>query len=507
MEKIQFNNSDILLTKLLDIGAKLSAEKDIRKLLSMILTESMAIVGCDAGSIYIVEESGDERNLVFKYTMNMTKSFPFNEFRMPINMNSIAGACASTGDSYNFQKMTEVETKLGFKHNTSFDESYGYKTVNMLVIPLTNYKEEVIGVIQLINKKIEPYFRFSKKEDYDAKTTPFTTEDKEIIKTMASFSGMIIERTILFNDIEILYESMIDTLVTALDQRDPITAGHSKRVAKYAVSLARDVSDYSEGELKETIFSAEQIKELYIAGMLHDVGKIGVREYVLMKSNRLNDAEISALKYRLKYIKLLMDSEGSLVLDSYEEESREILENLDKYVEILESINVSNFLPDDKEEILKKLRSIKVIDRDGSEIEVITDNEFLNLSIKKGNLTADERNQINNHALHSFNILMNIQWTKDLELVPYIASEHHEKLDGTGYPLGKKGDELSLRAKILAIADIYDALTAKDRPYKPAMPIEKALSIIKEEADFNHLDKRLVDIFVQKESYILKEGE
>lgn len=507
MNKFKFKNSDILLTKLLDIGAKLSAEKDIRKLLSMILTESMSIVGCDAGSIYIVEESGDEKNLIFKYTMNMTKSFPFNEFRMPINMNSIAGACACTGDSYNFKRMTEVETKLGFKHNTSFDESYGYKTVNMLVIPLTNYKEEVIGVIQLINKKTEPYFRFSSKEDYDEKTTPFTNEDKEIIKTMASFSGMIIERTILFNNIEILYESIIDTLVTALDQRDPITAGHSKRVAKYAVSLAKDVSDFSEGELKDTIFSEEQIKELYIAGMLHDVGKIGVREYVLMKSNRLNDAEISALKFRLKYIKLLIDVENEKILSNYDQESREILENLDRYVEIVESINISNFLPDDKEEILKKLKKIKVMDRDGSDIEVITEHEFLNLSIKKGNLTSEERNQINSHALHSFNILMNIEWTKDLELVPFIASEHHEKLDGTGYPLGKKADELSLRAKILAIADIYDALTANDRPYKPAMPIEKALRIINEEADFNHLDKRLVEVFVQKESYNLKEGD
>lgn len=497
--KYTFKDSEKVLIKLLEIGNKLSAEKDIQKLLGLILEESMIMTSCDAGSIYIVEHGKTEENLVFKYTKNESKQFPFNEFKMPINMNSIAGACAKTGDSYNFSQMSEVKEKLGFKHNTSFDESYGYRTMNMLVIPLTNYNEEVIGVIQLINKKSNSSFIFKNDNDYDIYTSAFIDEDEEIVRTMASFSGMIIERTILFNEIENLYESIIDTLVTALDQRDTITAGHSKRVAKYASRLAEDVNDYHEGPLSDIRFTEDNLKELYIAGMLHDVGKIGVREYVLMKKTRLSEDQITAIKYKYKYLKILLASK----LDALSINEKLIHDNIERYLDVIISVNMGNFLTDENETIINKLKELSVDDA-GEMIDMLTDDEYLNLSIKRGNLTDDERSQINSHAMHTYDILMNIDWTKDLSRVPAIASEHHEKLDGTGYPLAKSEKELSIRARILAIADIFDALTAKDRPYKPAMPVEKAISIIVEEADRNHLDKNLVEIFLSRKSYELE---
>ncbi|BEP29161.1 HD domain-containing phosphohydrolase [Helicovermis profundi] len=502
------NNCDYyekMVDRLTDVGVKLSAEKNIDKLLELILLESMDITSCDAGSIYIVKEEPAKKMLVFKYTKNYSKEFPFKEFEMNIDKNSIAGACAVTKKIYNFKKMSEVEKKLGFKHNTSFDKSYGYSTKNMLVLPLLNFKNDVIGVMQLINKKNDSSIKFVSDSDYENHVTAFLESEEKIISSLSSQAAILIERSELFIELNDLLESSIKTLTTALDQRDPITAGHSNRVAKYALNLAKGVNADNSGFYKDMFFSEDELKELYIAGLLHDVGKIGVKEYVLMKRDKLNSPEIEAIRSRFKYIKIMIelkeikniDSEPSAKLD-YE---IEIKNKIDFYVEKLEKINKCGFLTNDLKEILNEINGLEIEDLNGEKIILLSEYEFKNLSIQKGNLTNSERKMINDHATFTNEILKRITWSRDLLKVPMIASNHHEKLNGKGYPKGLSAENLEIRSRILAVADIFDALTAKDRPYKPAIPIPKSLSILHEEADRNNIDKNLVNLFDDFELY------
>lgn len=495
------NNYNLnLIEKLSAISIELSAEKNIHKLLELILNESIKITGSDAGSIYIIEERDDERKLVFKYTNNTSMNFPFKEFAMPINTNSISGACAVTGNIYNFKSMDETVEVLGFHHNKSFDESYGYETCNMLVIPLKNYTNEIIGVLQLINKKKDPTHKFiAYSGHYCEYITPYLELEEKIISALASQAAILIERSVLFQDIETLLQSFIETLVTALDSRDPITAGHSKRVTEYALRLARTLNRIDYGPYKDFMFSEDQIKELYIAGLLHDVGKIGVREYVLMKRNKLSDEGIENLRMRIQWLRTLL--ELKTLNQTLTLAEKELQPKTGFYLETLETINTSGFLKDDMKLVLDEIYAIRFTDLEGKEYPLLTESEYINLSVQRGNLTGPERQEISDHVVHTFNILSGIHWTKTLTQVPRIASDHHEKPNGKGYPDGRTEEQLELRSRILAIADIFDALTAKDRPYKPAIPIDKSLQILQEEADNRGLDPALVEIFKTEKAY------
>lgn len=489
-----------LLDQISEIGLKLTAEKDVNKLLELILTECIKLTGSDAGSIYIKEQTDDEEvppQLVFMYTLNTSMSFPFKSFKLPINMNSISGACAMTGRTFNFKDMNDTFEILGFHHNRSFDESYGYETCNMLVIPLKNYTNDIIGVLQLINKKLEPSHQFKAySKDFHAHVKPYTLSDEKIVGALASQAAMLIERSILFKSIENLLDSMIDTLVTALDRRDPITAGHSKRVASYAVALAKTVNGVTDGPYGSVVFNEESLKELYIAGMLHDVGKIGVREYVLMKRNKLSDDGMNQIRWRYKYLAYRLKESPPFSEVRYPD-PEEIL----SYITALEAINKGGFLKDEDKALLDKLKELHYDDSDGETISFLTSEEYEFLSVQRGNLTSSERKEINDHVVHTYNILTGIEWTKALKQVPQIAADHHEKLNGFGYPNGRKADELELRSRILAIADVFDALTATDRPYKPAIPIDKSIEILEDDASKGGLDPELVAIFKNERAY------
>ena len=412
-------------------------------------------------------------------------------------MNSIAGACAMTGEIYNFKSMDDTQEVLGFHHNRSFDESYGYETCNMLVIPLKNYNNDMIGVLQLINKKEDPAHKFiAYSKDFTPHVIPYDVKDEKIVGALAAQAAMLIERGILFKDIENLLDSMIDTLVTALDRRDPITAGHSKRVATYALALAKTVNAVDYGPYADFSFSEEALKELYIAGMLHDVGKIGVREFVLMKRNKLSDDGMDRVRWRYKYIRKLLTEDPEQV------ESLQLTpEQVDEAIQKLEAINTSGFLKDEDKAVLDRLKDLLLTDVDGSTIPFLTPEEYEFMSVQRGNLTGSERKEINDHAVHTLNILSGIDWTRNLKLVPRIAADHHEKLNGYGYPEGRKADDLETRSRILAIADVFDALTAKDRPYKPAIPIDKSIEILEDDASKGGLDSELVAIFKNERAY------
>lgn len=471
-----------LVDILCQIGIELSAEKNIDRLLAYILKTSMTLSGADAGSIYKIEMHEGQRMLEFKHTANLSVDFPFQSFFMPLNLNSIAGACAVNKAIYNFNTMDDTQRILGIKHQKHYDEMTGYHTMNMLVVPLVNYEETCIGVMQLINKKSKAILL---KEDVDyGCIVPFTEQDAFIIGSLASQTAILIERQELYKNINLLIDSLTESLSKAIEQRDPVTGGHSHRVATYCTHLAAYLHKKNPEKYP---FSEDEIRELYIAGLLHDVGKIGVPEKLLLKAHKLSESEMHAIDMRFKYLDLLIKDQGQMPLGK-------AFKDLFLW---LEGINRSGFLNDADEDALKSIASLSYQTPDGDTIHLLSQKEYEQLSVKKGNLTNEERMAIQNHVVFSYELLKDIRWTKDLTDVPEIAVTHHEKLSGKGYPYGVTADALSVRSRIIAIADIYDALTAKDRPYKPALPKEKSFSILKEEAKYGGLDEELVIEFME----------
>lgn len=491
-----------LLKKLNKIGIALAAERDINKLLNLILKESLEITNCDAGSIYVKELNSDGIPVIrFKIAKNLSREIKFNEFTLNLDKKSIAGYVALTGRILVLADVDNIDEAYGLKYNDSFDKMINYKTVNMLVVPMTNYDNEVVGVLQLINKKKLGKNVLDEPETIPNSVDIFNEKEIEIIESLTAQAGILLERTELYDEIQELLSSFIQAMVTTLDSRDITTSGHSRRLAGYALGFIEAVNKVDYGPFKEVNFNKEEIKELYYAALLHDIGKIGVREAVLQKRTKINDEIIELLEYKFSYVKENIDKKENIT-----DEEKLFLSKYDEYLSIIKTVNEKPFLTDNEENLINEVNSFKFIIKD-KEFRFFRANEYENLIIKKGNLTEKERDEINYHVVQSFNILKNIKWIKALKNVPFIAGSHHEKIDGTGYPNRLKGDEISIQSKILAILDIFEALTARDRPYKPPMSVERAISILEKEVEDNHLDKDLFDIFMKENIHELYKEE
>lgn len=492
----KIKNLEKLLSRLNRIGVMLSAEKNTDKLLDMILKESMEITRCDAGSIYVKVEKDGISSLMFRNTRNISREFPFKEFFLPIDCNSIAGYCAYLGKPFNFKSMKDVTGLLGLNHNDYFDKQINYRTVNMLVIPMMDIKGEIVGVLQLINKKREFNKGLIEPEDFDENIIPFSEDEENIILSLASQTAVLLERTGLMEEIENLFDSFVESMVTTIERRDPTTSGHSVRVARFIKHFAEAINNVNYGKYKDLVFSEEEIKELNYAALLHDIGKIGVSESVLLKENRLTNSEISSIQYRFNYFK--KDLEVKKLLGIIKKVEEAVLNEIDEYCEFITNVNTKGFLGDEELDKIRLIGSIKFTDLNDKESPLLTDEELIGLTVKKGNLTYDDREKMNLHAAYTYQILKDIPWVENLKCIPIIASAHHEKLDGTGYPNHLKSDEISVQSKMLSIVDIFEALTAMDRPYKKAMPADKALKILEEEGRYNHIDNDLLEIFCRE---------
>jgi len=304
--------------------------------------------------------------------------------------------------------------------------------------------------------------------------------------------------------------------VTAIEQRDPVTAGHSDRVARLTVGLGEAVSRTERGEYRDVYFSGEELRELQYAALLHDVGKVGVREHVLVKGKKLFEHQIGVIRLRFDVIARTLEAEyerrklevllrrgreAEAELRRLDEELAAKLKELDGYYQVITQANEPTVLRSEIKTGLETLAQLTYPDLAGNPRPYLTEQEILDLGIPKGSLNDQERREIESHVTHTFRFLMQIPWTKELRRVPLIAYSHHEKLDGTGYPRGVKGAEVPIQARMMTVSDIYDALTAADRPYKRAVPLEKALDILKSEADGGHLDRALFDLFVEAKVY------
>jgi HD-GYP domain-containing protein (c-di-GMP phosphodiesterase class II) len=500
------------------IGMALSTQRDISSLLSLILAKAREITGADAGSLYLVEEeAGGRRHLRFMLTQNDSFDFPFQEFVMPLAEDSMAGYTALRGEVLNFADAYKIPIGRPYRFNDRYDRESGYRTRSLLTLPMKNAKGEVLGVLQLINSKRKPEARLENTEDVSKHVQPFRERAVHLALSLASQAAVAYENRKLYHEIETLFEGFVSAAVTAIEQRDPTTSGHSLRVASYTQELAEVVDAASSGPYAAAHFDREQMKEIRYAALLHDFGKVGVREEVLVKAKKLYPLQLDVVRQRFDYIR--KEVESSTVrrkLQVYLERDRgdalaeiarlsedfdQRLKRIEDYARFILQANEPTLLEKTASQKLREIGAQSFSDPKGMERPYLNPDELRLLSIPKGTLDASERLEIESHVVHTFNFLKQIPWTKGLREIPVIARAHHEKLNGTGYPYKLHGDEIPLPAKMMTICDIFDALTASDRPYKRAVPVDRALAILEDCVRANEIDSGLFRLFREARVY------
>lgn len=518
----ELTNQAFDFSEFIRVAVALSAERDLNRLLELILTKCREFTVSDAGSLYLVEGkepdpgqwdiSGDVKALRFVVAQNDSKALDIKQAVLPLNRSSIAGYVALTRTPLNIKDVYDLPPGTEFSFNPAMDQKLGYRTKSMLVIPLVDHTDEVIGVVQVINRKRSARVVLDTPERAEAEVLPFGPRDQEMVGSLASLAAVALNKALLIGRIERLLEGIVRASVTAIEQRDPVTAGHSDRVSRLTVGLAEVIDRTDRGEFRTLRFSPEEIREIQYAALLHDVGKVGVREHVLVKGKKLFEHQLAMIRARFDVIARTVEAEnwrrrfeallslgrkGEEELRRLEEELAARLKELDGYYQLIIQANEPTVLRSETKTGLETLGKLTFPDLSGAERPYLTEQEILDLGIPKGSLNDQERLEIESHVTHTFRFLMQIPWTKEMRRIPLIAYSHHEKLDGTGYPRGARGVDVPIQARMMTISDIYDALTAADRPYKRAVPLEKALDILKSEANAGHLDSGLLDLFVE----------
>jgi HD-GYP domain-containing protein (c-di-GMP phosphodiesterase class II) len=526
-DKLALANSEI--HELNQIGAALSAEHDAHELLELILTKCREITRADAGSIYLVEEDepGAEQRLVrdhrspkkflrFKMAQNDSIQVPFREVVLPVSESSIAGYVAQHGTVVMIEDAYAMENWVPYAINKQFDIDSGYRTQSILAVAMMNPKNEIVGVVQLINAKRNWRAHLKTAEDMENEVLPFSTRQMEIVSSLASQAAVAYQNSCLYENIQLLFEGFVKASISAIEQRDPATSGHSFRVANLTVALAevvdRDPTLY--GDVK---FTRSEMKEIRYASLLHDFGKVGVREQVLVKARKLYPEHLKVISSRFDIARRSLQAEcGERKLRCLLEEGREAyerklplfdseldehLKELDRFAAILGEANEPSVLPEKTFEALHEMAGRTFRGSDGVVRPLVTDEEVCLLSIRRGSLDADERAEVESHVVHSYNFLKQIPWTREIRNIPEIARGHHEKPNGKGYPGNLASHEIPLATRMMAIADVFDALAAADRPYKPAVSVERALEILGEMARQGEIDAQLYSLFVQAKVY------
>ncbi|MFB8793790.1 MAG: HD domain-containing phosphohydrolase [Microcoleus sp.] len=516
-----------LIEKLLDIGAALSSAQDLGGLLNLILSKSREITYSDAGSVYLVDHSDEKSKLLFKVAQNASKpGLSFKEFALPLTDKSLAGYVAITGQSLNLSDAYDLPPGVPYQLDTSFDRDINYRTCSVMVLPMQNRQGETIGVLQLINRKTKAETVLTAENAWES-TQHYSEWEERIVRSLASQAAISIERNQLQDSIEQLFEGFVKASVQAIEARDPCTYGHSERVAALAVRLSEEVNAVSTGWLRPIYFNDRQIQEIRYASLLHDFGKIGVPEAILTKQKKLYPSQLEIIRHRFALAQRTMEME--CVQSKYQyllshsayrkhpsqepecAQCQEIAQldtklaeaktGLAEYWEVLLEANEPHILGSEPLAQLREIARQTYRDIDGAIKPLLSPDEILQLMVSRGSLTVEERSVIESHVTDTYQFLSQIPWTKDLKNVPGIAYGHHEKLDGTGYPLGLKQSEIPIQAQLMTIADIYDALTAGDRPYKRALHTEAAMKILREEAAHDKINSDLLELFDRREVF------
>jgi HD-GYP domain-containing protein (c-di-GMP phosphodiesterase class II) len=502
------------LSELNAIGIQLSAERNLDVLLETILTKAREITGSDAGSLYLVEDAPDNsRRLRFALAQNESVEIPFRSVTLPLDGESVAGHVALTGSVVNLADAYEPPAGSPFKINRWFDEHAKYRTKSMLVVPLRTPQGEVIGALQLINCKAERRGPLRSTEEAEAYVRPYGDRHVRLAGSLASQAAVALANRRLYESINQLFDGFVKASVTAIESRDPTTFGHSFRVAELTVGLAEAVERADSGVFRAVRFNPDELRELRYAALLHDFGKVGVREHVLVKSKKLYPADLERIRHRIEL--LMRDLELGVArrkLDWVSRRGRDgfnlqaakldadlaaAIAELNEALDVVLTVNEPSVQPQDFTSSLLKITARSWEDHRGQRRTVLTPEEASILAITKGSLTDSERREIQQHVVHTFQFLAQIPWTREFRRIPEIARSHHEKLDGSGYPFGFRGDQIPLQSRMMTIADIYDALTATDRPYKKAVRVEEALDTLRDEQRSGALDGALLDVFIE----------
>jgi len=507
------------LASLVNIGNALSMEKDLDAMLRRVLMESKTATGADAGSIFLVESAPDDtRMLRFKFSHTFSKDLPYEEYTIALNTHSIAGFVAATGRALNIPDVYKLPENCPFSFNSSFDKRFEYRSKSVLVVPMRNFADKVIGVIQLINCKDTAGMtpgtsafgvKLACASDFETLVVTFPADYELILDTIASQASIALENRRMIWQIEHQFEQFVKASVNAIESRDPVTAGHSSRVAESCIKVAKHINTISEGRFENLQFSSAEIRELEYAALLHDFGKVYLDTSIFLKEKKLFPKDFQSLKLRLSLLYRSIEVEAlsshhqaaaQLIDDGLQQPSTR-LATIQSVMQQVAKLNEPSITDDDPSQAVAAIRALGTQlsgwDLENQPLEILSDYEAKNLSIKRGTLTAEERKIIESHVSHSFNFLDQIPWPDDLRNIPDIAHKHHEKLDGSGYPLGICDPaKISIQSRIMTIADIWDALAAADRPYKKAVPFERCCSILREEASQGKLDSDLVEVLI-----------
>jgi HD-GYP domain-containing protein (c-di-GMP phosphodiesterase class II) len=495
------------------IGIALSAEKDIERLQSFILTTMRQLTHADGASLWLkMDEEGVPKLFLASSQNHSIDKSTYSAFKVPVDEKSVVGYTVSVGksqiydDAYNPPPGKPVGGK-------SFDAQFGYRTKSMLTVPMRNYSNDVVGAVQLINAKRHFETRLT-VDTVASEVVSFQPDDVEMIESIASQAAVALDNKTLIDSIQALFDGFVQASVTAIEQRDPSTAGHSGRVEGLTAHLARVLNEIGTGKYGDFFMSDDQLKELRYACLLHDFGKVGVREHILIKAKKLVPGQLEVIQARFEFIErsvqvkyatekleAMRAGRNGSTIAKIDDRLKEELKQLDEWIKSIAAANEPTVMPEDKASMLEFLSQQTYYDIAGRAHPMLEPQEFRFLSIRKGTLDPQERLEMESHVTHSFHFLTKIPWTPVMKGIPEIAYGHHEKLDGSGYPRGLTGDQIPIQARMMTIADIFDALTAQDRPYKRAVPSSTALDILREEAKQGKLDQDLLDVFITKKVY------
>jgi HD-GYP domain-containing protein (c-di-GMP phosphodiesterase class II) len=513
------------LEQLNDIGASLSAERDINRLLESILLAAKVITRADGGTLYLLTEEDGSKRLKFEIvrtdslkiamggtTGNAVPFYPIHLHNKEGNPNNqmvvayaaLTGKTVNIGDAY-------VEEGFDFSGTRNFDKKLGYRSKSFLTVPMKNHENEIIGVLQLINSM----------DPGTGGIVAFSNADQRLAESLASQAAIALTNRQLINQLEALFESFIAMINTAIDEKSPYTGGHCQRVPELTMMLAEAVNETKHGALMDFDMSDKDRYELKIAGLLHDCGKVTTPVHVVDKATKLElifdrihlidtrfevlkrDAEIELLKAGAALLHQGLD-ELSLRerANQLEHAYKARLRQLDQDREFLRKCNIGGeFMPPEAQEHVRTIAGYKWLDQSGNTAHFLTDDEIENLNIPRGTLTSKEREIINYHIVATIKMLEALPWPKHLSHVPEYAGGHHERMDGKGYPRGLTREQMSVQARVMGIADIFEALTARDRPYKKGKTLTESLQILGKFKEGGHIDPDLFDVFIRQKVY------
>lgn len=475
---------------LIEVSQAISRDRNLDTLLPEILRKSCELSRAEAGTIYIAREDRVTyvRALEVRAAQNaLVEAPPIRREPFPINANTIAGYVAQTLQPLNLADVYELPADVPFRFNADWDQRTGYRCKSMLVVPMRDAEGLIVGLIQLINKRV------------GGQISVFTAEDEELIQSFSESAGIAVENAMLLQERKKAFDDFVDMCVTAIEKRDPITAGHSKRVSRLTRALAEEVSNSSLSVFANDRYSPLELDEIAISALLHDFGKIGVPEAILSKANKLSDDQLRVIMlridkrleaFRAEAYRGALESKDPLNIDQIERLLASFSGKFEGLKRLILEMNVPNVI---ENKFLKDFRLRLEEEFQGKRL--LEPWEVEALLIPRGSLTPKEFDVIRSHAGNTKTLLSRIPWPRGLRNIPLYASCHHERLNGTGYPDRLMAEQIPFPSQIMAIADIFDALTSPDRPYKDRMAEDEALKVLWNDASRGFINEDLVSLF------------